>query len=251
MNKNKIASNLMDSISKRINVGAIPDSNRRALVLINGSNMDISSHVKFIDELRNEGYSISLGMSFMAERLLDSNKLIAALKPNKIFREEDIIQLKSIIDEYELVVGPNITMNTMVKVSTGMTDSFVPNVIWSFLYFGKKVYLDFSSVRNYMGRPPASEEIARAIEDNIKKLIKMGVKEIPGVSVNSDSTNSAVKTSISKDSSEVKAAKRIITQNDIPKMNFDKGVFIIEKNMILTPLAKDKIKSMGIKIVNG
>ena len=80
----------------------------------------------------------------MGEKIIDTKKIIDILRPIEVFREEDIMDLPSIVNKHDLIIGPNITMNTLSKVSLGMIDSFIPNVIWTFLYQGKKVYLDYT-----------------------------------------------------------------------------------------------------------
>src|SRR5690606_17523447 len=133
------------------------------LVVFNGSNLDISKSLNFIEKLKDK-YDISLGFSFMAERLIDTSRIIDFIKPTRIYKEEDIANLKSIVEEHSILVAPNITVNTLSKVSTGMIDSFVSNLIWSYLYMGKPVYVSFNSVKHYMGVKSKSVEMTKIIE---------------------------------------------------------------------------------------
>ncbi|MDU5146167.1 MAG: flavoprotein [Paenibacillus dendritiformis] len=154
--KTKITSKVLEDISKRLQGESIiekekEDKTLKALIVLNGSNIDLSEKIENIKKLKNRGIKVSLAFSFMAERLLDTQRIINILQPLEIYKEEDIIKLKDISKEYSIIIGPNITMNTLSKISLGMIDTFIPNLIWTFLYQGKKVYLDFNQVKKYLG----------------------------------------------------------------------------------------------------
>ncbi|WFA07838.1 hypothetical protein [Tissierella sp. Yu-01] len=238
MVKSNVTNNVLESISKKLISNSLSSDSARALVLINGSNIDISEQIKFIQNLK-KNYDVSLGFSFMAERLVDTKRIIELIKPIRIYKEEDIFNLKSIIEEHSILVAPNITVNTLSKVSLGMIDGFVPNLIWSCLYFGKEVYIGFESVRNYMGVQSKSKEISNMIEDHIDNVIKMGALEIGTIEIRN--TRKSIDLYESKD-------KQLITERDI--VNLDKGqkVLILNKGTLITPLAKDKAKELGINI---
>lgn len=251
MMKNKVTSNVMYNISNRIKAQDFSNGKGKALIVINGSSMDILNDLGFIQNLKFNGFEISVGFSFMAERLLDTKRIIDLIKPSRIYSEEDIGKLKDIINQYELVVGPNITMNTLSKISLGMIDSLIPNIIWSFLYHGKKVYLNFNIVRNQMGERPKSKEISNIIEEHINKIIKMGAIEISGrISIpNIISKENILKddiSNISETSNEI--VKKLVSERDITKLGENQKVLVLNKGTIVTPLARDKAKELGISI---
>ena len=142
-----------------------------------------------------------------------------------------------------MVIGPNISMNTLSKVSLGMIDSFVPNVIWAFLYNGKKVYLNFNSVRNYLGVKPQSKEISEIIERNISSVIKMGALEITNGTVFESKSITPI-----KDNVDIKETKDLITERYIQSLNKNQNKLVLKKGTVITPLAKDKARELGIDI---
>lgn len=240
MTNHKIASNVMENISSLLKDKGFSDNKRKALVVLNGSNLNSFDQFEYVMNLKKEGYEIALAFSFMAERILDTKKIIDSLKPIKVYKEDDIFHLKTIINEYSIVVGVNITMNTLSKVSLGMIDSFIANIIWSFLYSGKKVYLSFYSVRNYMGNPPKSKAISHVIEKHIESVLAMGAIEL--TSNMKVEPNKELKIDGSLEN------KNLITERDISKLDKSKKVLILDKKTIVTPLARDKAKQLGIKI---
>lgn len=246
--KTKITSNVLEDISKRLLGGSISTKGEKALVVFNGSNIRLDKKLNLIKELKNKGMKTSLAFSFMAEGLLDIEKIINLLTPENAYKEVDIFKLQNIAKEHSLIIGPNITMNTLSKVSLGMIDSFVPNLIWTFIYQGKKVYLDFTSVRNYLGQETKNKEILNIAEMYINNVKKMGVIEIN----DADYLEKVVlENETHQDGSKKEATnmenKKVITEKDILSLSPNHRL-ILPKGTIVTPLAKDKAGEMNINI---
>ena len=247
MDKTKLTSNMLENISNRIKNQGFSNNEGKALVLFNGASKDIYNHLGYLENLKKNGIEISLGFSYMSEKILDTNKIINKLKPREVFKEEDIFKLTSIISDYSMVIGPNITINTLSKVSLGMIDSFVPNIIWTFLYNGKKVYLNFNSVRNYLGVKSQSSEISNIIEKHISTVIKMGAQEITEDTIFDKIKPNIVSSKIIAPIRGIDLKKDLITEKDISLLkNQDK--LILKKGTVVTPLAKDKARELGINI---
>ncbi len=248
MAKNKITLNVLADITKKINGGNLSNSQEKALIIFTGSNIDLNERIKELRKLKDYDIQVSLGFSFMAERVLDTHSFVDALKPYEVLGEEEIFNLEDILNSYSYVIGPNITMNTLSKVSQGLIDSFVPNIIWTYLYMGKKVYLDFTSVKNYLGKPCKNMEIGNIIEDHINTLKKMGAVEIEEGNY-IDKIIGTPKTSTSnKATSEGSVFNKVITERDIINYSPSSKSMVLPKGTIITPLAKDRIKELGIKI---
>lgn len=244
--KTKITSNVLDNISERLQGGG--HYNNKALVVFNGSNIGLDKRIGEIRQLKEKGIGISIALSFMADKLLDKEKIISHLSPYNIYKEEDIFKLESIAREYSLIIGPNITINTLSKVSLSLIDSFIPNLIWTYLYKGKKVYLDFASVRKYLGEETENKEIENILENHIKTVKKMGVIELQEGNylqlihgVERDKTIEIKESIVTEDS------KRVITESDILSMSPNKKI-ILPKGSIITPLARDKAREKNVQI---
>lgn len=246
--KTKITSNVLEDISKRLRGDNFSDNNEKAIVVFTGSNIEIEKKIELIKELKNNGIKISLAFSFMAEQLLDTQRIINSLCPLNVYKEENVFKLKNISRDYSMIIGPNITMNTLSKVSLGMIDSFIPSLIWTFIYKGKKVYMDFTSVRNYLGGETKNKEVLGLVERYIDNVKKMGVIEISRENslknIIDDYGN--LQTNISKSSQSIEN-KKVITERDILNMSSNNKL-ILPKGTIITPLAKDKAGEKNIII---
>ncbi|WP_406243781.1 flavoprotein [Tissierella carlieri] len=260
--KTKITSKVLEDISKRLQGESIiekekEDKTLKALIVLNGSNIDLSEKIENIKKLKNRGIKVSLAFSFMAERLLDTQRIINTLQPLEIYKEEDIIKLKDISKKYSIIIGPNITMNTLSKISLGMIDTFIPNLIWTFLYQGKKVYLDFNQVKKYLGEETKNKEILNITDRYIDTIKKMGAIEIDDKNIleniikdyrdlQIESQTNLNKVPQTKEE-EIPQAKTVITEKDIISMSSNNKL-ILPKGTIITPLAKDKAREKNIKI---
>jgi len=248
MAKNKITLNVLADITKKINGGNLSNPQEKALMVFTGSNIDLNERIKELKRLKDHNIQVSLAFSFMAERILDTHSLIDVLEPYEVLGEERIFDLEDILNSYSYVIGPNVTMNTITKVSQGLIDSFVPNIIWTYLYMGRKVYLDFTSVKNYLGEPCKNMEMENIIENHINTIKKMGVIEIEEGNY-IDKIIGTSKTPISnKSTSESSAFNKVITERDIINYSPSGKSMVLPKGTIITPLAKDRIKELGIKI---
>lgn len=249
----KITSNVLNNISSIVSKTGFSHNDRKALVVFNGSRLEEDLRVEKILGLKEKGLDISIGFSFMAEKIIDTQKIINILKPIRVYREEDIVDFPRIAREYDFIIGPNITMNTLSKVSLGMIDSFIPNIIWTFLYQGKRVYLDYHSVTNFLGDSTKSGEIQNVINNHIKSLGKMGAIEInennylERIVIGVDSLKNS--TSAQKSySTPVNNSKNLITEKDMVTIADTSKNLVVEHGTIITPLAKDKARELGVEI---
>lgn len=247
MVKNRITLNVLADITKKINRIDFTKSTNRALIVFTGSNIGLDERIEELKGIKDKNLDFSLAFSFMGERILDVERIVNSLGPLEVYGEEDIFQLEDIIESHSSIIGVNTTMNTLSKVSLGMIDSFISNIIWTFLYKGKPVYLDFTSVRNYLGAPSKNKEINHIIEDHINKLEKMGAIELELGNYREKILKNKGFSFIKEKDDINNSFNKVITERDI--INYKpKRTLILPKGTIITPLAKDRAKELGIKV---
>lgn len=246
MKKNSITLNVLSDITKKIKTGSTLDNTgKKALVILTGSNTDTIRKINEIKDLKEKGYEIDIAFSFMSGNILDIEKIISILNPVKIFSEEDVFDFDNIVKDYSFLIGPNLTINTISKVATGMIDSFISTILWSFLYDSKDVYLDYSNVRELLGRKTKNNKIMSIIDKNINILKEMGAKEITLGNYLNTICGSEINNKDIKEKLTLK--NKIITNSDIEKLS--KGdILKVYKNDIITDLAVDTAKKIGVII---
>ena len=252
MKKSLVASNILDNISNRMSNRRVSSEKGRALIVFTGSSFQVDQAISRIFDLKESGYDVALGFSFMGQKLIDTKRIINCLNPLEVLGEEDIFRINTISSDYSLLVMPNITINTLSKVCSGMIDSFASNILWAFLYKNKQVLIDFYSVRNYLGDKTASKEIESMIEEKIDYILKLGAEELEKVSqVFNDEEEKEQNFTLDREEKIVpknyNSSKNLITQNDI--VNSKASKIIINKNTIVTPLARDKARELNMDIV--
>lgn len=258
--KTKITSNILEDISKRLLGENIKGNSESVLVVFTGSDTNLDKKIEEIRGLENQGIKISLGFSFMAEQILDTQKIINRLSPKNIYKETDIVNLREISQNYSALISPNITINTISKISLGMIDSFIPNLIWTFMYKSKNVYMDFTSVKNYLGERTKNREILNQINRHIETMKKMGAIEIEsgkyldniviGVKDENIKLNNKVQNYKQEDTNrnaEENTNKKVITEKDVLNISSNTNL-ILPKGTIITHLARDKAVAKNIKI---
>ena len=248
MVKNKITLNVLADISKKINNGGYNAPSNNILIICNGSNVDLSSRILELKKLKEKDYNLSIGFSFMGEEILNKEEILNTLNPMEIYGEEDIFNLEDIVDKYPKLIMPNITMNTLSKVALGMIDSFASNILWTYLYCEKDAYLDFNSVNKYLGKSSKNKAINSLINSHIKTIKDMGAIEIVEANYIEKVIGENPETRLKKPDIEInKEFNKVITERDL--YNFSRDTILkLPKGTIITPLARDRARELGIKI---
>jgi ethanolamine utilization protein len=274
MVKDKITLNVLADIKRKVGGTTIitssspskVEASNKALVVFNGSNIDLSDKLREIKMLQDNGVSISVAFSFMGDKIVEEDKIIEFLRPERVYKEENILELKSIADRYSYIVAPTLTISTMSKVAQGLIDNFISNVIWTFLYLGKEVYIDFTSTQNYLGEKCNNQAVERVIEKQVLAIKDLGAIEIKtsnyievilknksykkrldlNLDLNTMGKSSTYTPSIMPP--DRKSNKKVLTGKDIEELAKDNSSITLQKGSILTPLAKDKIRDLKISV---
>src|SRR5699024_12283286 len=112
-------------------------------------------------------------------------------------------------------------MNNIIKLSMEIIDSIIHNLIWTFLYKEKKVYLDFLSVTNYLGSRSKNIGINKIIDNHIITVRSMGVVEITETNYR-DKIISKNKSEFEKTNEQDNSShNRVMKSNDNINNNYD------------------------------
>lgn len=238
---------------------SVGENGDKILIVFTGSDISLDEKLNYISELGKAGASLSLVFSIMSEHILDTDRIVKRLNPREVYLEEDIMELKDIAKNYDYIISPNITINSMSKLSQGLLDNLVTNLIWTFLYLGKEVYLDFESTLNYLGMDCQNNNIENMILNKIKEVKAMGATEIK--SGNYGEKILKGKTSFYSDfkignrepvrKNEVLrnlGKKKFYTEEDIKESQLTGDTVVLPKGSQLTPSARDVVRSMGVSV---
>lgn len=249
--------------------------NTRLLVVFTGSNFRLSESLRKLSRAKKHGFSYDIAFSFSGAYIMGESgiaDITRALNPGRVYTEEDQIVFDKVMKSVDGIIVPMATQDTTTKLSLGIQDSFISTLLWQSLWHGKKVFMDFYSVRTYNGMKSKNPVLAEMMSDYIAKLERMGVvnlqdhedysrdlsKSYREDDYNTDYDESKKKHLITdsverterntRNDSQITFDKKVITEADLLDIAGNRNEVIVGINTIITPLALDTAKQKGIKV---
>ena len=258
---------------------------KKVLVIFTGSTIGLEESISQLKKIKKYGFKMKAVVSEYSLNIIDMNIV------NEIFDKEDIyIDGKSQNNEtiynenFDLLIGANLTINTMSKVSLGICDTLPTRLISKCIMNGTEIIAvkdacDLANLEDekvgYKNIPYAYLDMLKGYLDrlesfgmkliNSKNLFEYATNKVSKVDiVNSLSHNENVKVDrpkiVERDSvkktlkienynnAEVEIDKKIISREDIA-LNSKSKKIIVSSYAIITALAKDLCDEMKIKII--
>ncbi|MCR2043832.1 hypothetical protein [Anaerosalibacter massiliensis] len=153
----------------------------------------------------------------------------------------------SILD-YDLIICPKLDIKDLVDISNGRPYSKISSIIIDAMLNGLRVVCLEEGIYYRKFKESSNEEFYIMLTEYEKKLLSFGIEIMRGSQIKYELNN----IDNGKDSSlkqEHHLEKKVITQADIKSLynNEDKNI-TIEKNSLITPLAKDYIEENNLEI---
>ncbi len=247
-------------------VAAQPKASGRSevnlLAVFTGTNVGLEKALEELRKSRKYGISFDIAFSWNGKDLLDIKHIQKQLGARNIFTEVDKGKIGPIIERIDGIVVPMTTQNTTAKLSQGILDDFISTLLWESLWRGKKMIMNMESVVAYKGQRSKVPKLQKMVEDRIEIVKEMGVITFYGKDYQKvlqeafcekgprkssyPRTESSVQTQIQQP--DRTGEKTIITEKDIINLNSPLGVLTVPYDAIITPLAYDRGKAMGIEI---
>jgi len=232
------------------------------LAVFTGTNVGLEKALEELGKARQYGINYDIAFSWNGKDLLDIKHIQKQLGARNIFTEVDKGKIGRIIERIDGIVVPMTTQNTISKLSQGILDDFISTLLWESLWRGQKMIMNVESVLAYKGEKSKVAMMQKMVEDRIKTVNEMGVVTFYGKDyqrVLQDTFCKKGKGKISYQSTEPRLQSRrqppertgektIITEKDIANLNSPLGVLSVPYDAIITPLAYDRAKAVGIEI---
>ena len=151
---------------------------KTVMVILTGTSTAIDEWIKPLIRARGYGLRYELVLSKTANEMLDINKLTLKLQPRRVIVEGSTIEETHSIENIDAIITPLLSQNTAFKLLNGIQDQLIPRLLWQGLWIGKPIWLNLEGLRAYRGQEAANGAMRRLVEENIQRLISMGVKEI-------------------------------------------------------------------------
>lgn len=224
------------------------------LVLVfTGTDIGLNDYIDKLIKLKRYGFTYDIVLSEAAEEIIRIDVLKSRLGPKKIFNNVTIADL-DIFCKFDGAVVPMMTQNTLTKLVLGLQDNFITSLIWHMLWFGKPVFVDFTNCRTKMGSKAKNPFLNEIIENYLSKLIKMGVTEIDKKDfivrlLDKFKSYKDLKIQTNEDiTADMNFFEGVITEKDVISIAKKEKEIVVSARTIITPLAKDTAKELGLKI---
>jgi ethanolamine utilization protein len=250
---------------------AVPS--KHAVVLLCGSDISLTTAFEGLRALAAENWCFTAVLSKSAEALISEEQIQKGFSPKQLLKESEGVSVKRVIDMMDALIIPNLTQNTLAKVSVGIQDELTSLITWQALVTNKPVAINTDSIFKGWFDIDMNRGMKRTMQSHVAVLKGYGAKladqhdylatlcgskkrvEIGTKSDTKPRAQKPIQTKVQQRKpsapqmtpSEI-AEKRLLTERDIKAME---GVteLTIGKGQILTPLGRDAAISKGIRII--
>lgn len=262
------------STVKAIDLEASDLKDRKITVLLLGSDISMDSAFKSLVKLRESGYLLTVVMSKAAEQLVGREQTESVVQPYRLITGDYYEGVQGLVRGTDVVILPNLTQNTLAKVAVGIQDDFPSMLLWQFLLQNTRVIVNTDSIRHAWFSIDGNPKMKKVMESHIKTLADYGASMIEhhdyeavlmrdplpsgrGTAPrrHTDSRRSGAQRSqqgFQRTGLQPAAAgtPKVITESWLRSLPASCRQVLLEKGMMMTPLAKDLAKSMGIEVVD-
>ena len=283
MNRNEFENALMSTIVEYISdqiVLRYMDACKKAAVLFSGALIGYADSVRSLNELKKDGWSLTVIMSKAADEVLTKERIQNDIGPDAIYVEGAPVNGRQIIDDNQFVIVPALTINTAAKVANCISDNLLTNMISRAMATGKPIVaavdgccpdnevrakLGFKVTDAYKARMRSNLEALQSygihltVDNNLfEKVNKVYTASFDFPAPDSDEKPAQEKAkpaagtscgcSKPAETASVKLDKKVIGRVDIAK-NARFKTIIVGADAVVTGLAVDEAYNRGITIV--
>lgn len=232
----------------------IKDNSVHLALIFTGTDIGLNDYIDELIKLKRYGFTYDVVLSEAAEGIIGLDVLKSRLGPKKIFNNVTIEDL-DVFCKFDGAVVPMMTQNTLTKLVLGIQDNFITSLIWHMLWFSKPVFIDFFNCRTKMGSKAKNPFLNEMIENYLSNLIKMGVTEVGKKDfivklLDKFKSYKALEIQANEDiTTDMNFFEGVITEKDVINIAKKEKKIFVSTRTIITPLAKDTAKELGLKII--
>lgn len=247
-------------------INKIIASHKSALLLFTGDNLGFNDSLKSLHSLKADGWQFTSVMSTNAEKVLNK-QLIQDISSKSIINSESKLDITSLIKDYNLVIIPTLTISTASKIANCISDDLITNIIACSLKLGKKIVACTNACcpdneeRNTLGFC-VTEAYKEKLRGHLTTMESFGVnltiaenleKKVNVISLKN--IGLLYKGNYLKNEINMKYIDKIVTIKEkvinrgCISNNRDYSIIKVNKNSVITKLAKDEAEKLNIKII--
>lgn len=234
---------------------------KNAVVIFTGEKIGFEESISQIQQLKKEGWTMKAVLSKTAFDVLDYKIINEVFESENIFIDGNMDDKRELcFKEFDVVLIPTITINTLSKVALGISDTLETKIISKAIMKGTKTIVakdsfDLENKLEYRKIPNSYKNMIKGHLDTIrsygielvdsKDLYKCSKKATQSMLLDEENI---VSPTVEEKHQTYDIEKNVISREDIC-LNISKNNIVIPQKAIITALAKDLAQESGIKII--
>lgn len=256
MNAEEWLKSIVEEVLKRLQ-----SKMKKATVLFTGGAIGFPESLQQIKRLKDDGWDLNILLSNSAVYTLTPQFIKENSGTGKVYVEKDIKELHPFYQGIGAFIVPTLTLNTAAKIALGIADTMATNLASNIImqgipFIAAKDSCDLGNpLRSELGLNKAPKAYLDRMAEHLRALESYGIKLVDAkdlyqaVQMNvltfSNQKNQAPESS--KPIFEYK--KKVLTRNDMIDAKQKGAVVKISHTTILSPLALEAAKELGVKII--
>lgn len=229
MELNLMIDYIVQEVLKKIeeNEGKLVEK-RKGLIIVNGGTANLEQILLELEKI-GKVYELEVVFSEAGREIVGEERF----KNFHIKKDIGLGECNSLLQDKDIILLPLLTKSTCAKIAVGIRDNVPTYLISKAILAEKKIVAVYDSCR-----VKNDNEYGKQLNFNIKKLQSYGI-----VFLESKELSDYVLEGQNQEISSLKN-KKIITATDI--INMDNKRVLLSKDTIITTLAKEKAKEIGV-----
>ncbi len=147
----------------------------------------------------------------------------------------------------DIIIVTELTILNMNRIAQGLPQTEDEVIIFQHLLNGKKVFFLEEGMELHASQHVAPRALLQVLENNKNQLVRYGASILP--LKHFEKINGAVNQEVN-DKADKSDRKELLTIAKVRKLNLHAGdIFETDKNIIVTALARDYLRDLGVEIV--
>lgn len=254
MNFDQLVDLIVEEVLKRLQ-----NKPKRALVLFTGGCIGFNKSILQIKKLIKNDWNINVVLSNSAKRVLTPKLIKDKLEIDDVYLEDDIDDLYEVLNGVDLLILPTLTMNTAAKIALCISDTLATNIVSNAIMKGIEIIAvkdacDIeNSTRLSLGYNKAPSQYINRMKDYMKILEDYRIKLVDSLGlfelITGNKKNERNPSNQLSNNLEVFLDNKVITRGDIVNASQRSQRITIGKTAVITALANDAIRDMGLEII--
>jgi hypothetical protein len=254
--------NLENAIQEIVNE-VIRRLNKRlktAIVVFTGGALGFEDALEQLKTMKDEGWSFKILLTRSAEHVFLPGTIEKDLGTNEVFYEKELQGLGEFYKDTSLLLIPTLTLNSATKISLGIVDSAVTNLVSHYITTGTPIVAadDACDLKNPIREKYRMHHSPKAYLDlnshHLNQLRAYGIHLVRAKDIAETSRKVIFQfretevEEISVEKSTIYYTDRVLSRIAVLKAKQEKADLVVSKQTIITALAREAASEFGVSI---